>query len=179
MHVRTRAAVALAAAGLGVTGVSVAQTPDEDYGGRARFAASLDGFAEVPPVSTRARGSFRADFSGRRIRWTLRYSGIEGGAVTQAHIHFGQRRVNGGVSAFLCSNLAGAPAGTQPCPARGGFISGTIRPRNVVGPVPQGIRPGEFGELLRAMRAGFTYANVHSTAFPNGEIRGQIVRRRR
>ena len=54
-------------------------------------------------------------------------------------------------------------------------MTGTIRPLNVLGPSGQGIDPGEFDELIRAMRAGATYANVHST--PNragGEIRGQI-----
>jgi hypothetical protein len=38
----------------------------------------------------------------------------------------------------------------------------------------QGINTGEFDELLRAIRAGKTYANVHSTTWPAGEVRGQI-----
>ena len=32
----------------------------------------------------------------------------------------------------------------------------------------------EFGELVRALRAGAAYANVHTTGVPGGEIRGQI-----
>jgi hypothetical protein len=45
---------------------------------------------------------------------------------------------------------------------------------DVIGPNGQGIAPGEFAEVLAAMREGVTYANVHSTRNPPGEIRGQI-----
>ncbi|HEX9821407.1 MAG TPA: CHRD domain-containing protein [Methylomirabilota bacterium] len=38
----------------------------------------------------------------------------------------------------------------------------------------QGILAGEFEEVVAAIRAGRTYANVHSAAFPPGEIRGQL-----
>ena len=41
-------------------------------------------------------------------------------------------------------------------------------------PFGQGIAPGEFAEFVRAIRAGVTYANVHSSMFPGGEIRTQI-----
>jgi len=41
----------------------------------------------------------------------------------------------------------------------------------------QGIAPTEFAEILAAMRAGHAYANVHSSKFPNGEIRAQINNR--
>jgi hypothetical protein len=43
-----------------------------------------------------------------------------------------------------------------------------------VGPAAQGIAAGEFAELVRAIKAGATYVNVHSSLFPTGEIRGQI-----
>ncbi len=35
-------------------------------------------------------------------------------------------------------------------------------------------RPGEFDELVSALRAGATYVNVHTDGRPGGEIRGQI-----
>ena len=46
----------------------------------------------------------------------------------------------------------------------------------MVGPSGKGIAPGEYAELLRAIRSGVTYANVHSTLHPGGEIRAQIER---
>lgn len=38
----------------------------------------------------------------------------------------------------------------------------------------QGVEAGSFDVLVRAIRAGYTYANVHTTRWPGGEIRGQI-----
>jgi hypothetical protein len=81
--------------------------------------------------------------------------------------------VNGGISVFLCSNLGNGPAGTQPCPPSG-TVTGTIRPVDVIGPTGQGIAPGEFAELVTALRDGVAYANVHSNVWPGGEIRGQL-----
>ena len=176
MRARIRIGAVVASAGvLGATAIAAAGGGQD---ASAVFAARLSGLQEVPAVSTAATGRFRAEQTDAGLEWRLRYEGIEGGAVQQAHIHLGQRRVNGGVSAFLCSNLAGAPAGVQACPAPPATLSGTIRAADVVGPANQGIAPGELAELVRAMRAGVTYANVHSAAFPGGEIRGQLQRRR-
>lgn len=47
---------------------------------------------------------------------------------------------------------------------------------NVIGPAAQGVAIGEFEEVLRALRLGVAYANVHSDRSPGGEIRGQIRR---
>ena len=41
-------------------------------------------------------------------------------------------------------------------------------------PAAQGIAAGQWDKIVAAMRAGVAYANVHTTNFPQGEIRGQI-----
>lgn len=95
-------------------------------------------------------------------------------AVTVANIHVGQVGVNGGISVFLCSNLADPPAGIPACPLPGGTVRGTLTTASVVGPATQNIGTGDFAKLLQAMCVGATYVNVHSADFAAGEIRGQI-----
>lgn len=135
---------------------------------RGGFAAQLDGYQEVPSISTEATGTFRATPITDGLRYSLSYSGLSAPA-TAAHIHFAQAGVNGGVMIWLCGG-GGRPA----CPETGGTVQGDIFAEHVVGPSGQGIPAGDLEQALRAMRAGVTYANVHSTAFPGGEIRGQI-----
>jgi hypothetical protein len=132
--------------------------------------AKLEGFSEVPAVSTTGRGTFTAKISRHRdaIEFKLSYEGLEG-LSTAAHIHFGQKDVNGGVAAFLCGG-GGRPA----CPPFGGTVEGTIALNDVIGPAGQGIAPAEFAELLRAIRDEMAYVNVHSAKHPSGEIRGDI-----
>jgi hypothetical protein len=141
----------------------------------SELRAQLSGYQEVPAVSSSASGHFkmRIDRQDATITWELRYEGIES-AVQQAHIHFGQRSVNGGVSVFLCTNLGNGPAGTQACPQNAATLTGTITASQVVGPNGQGIAPTQFDELLAAIRSGVTYVNVHSATYTGGEIRGQI-----
>lgn len=140
--------------------------------------ARLVSIQEVPALSTPARGHFRAliDEDEQTIQYTLSYDDFEG-VVTQSHIHFGQFGVNGGISAFLCSNLGNGPAGTQACPPPPAEISGTITAAEVIGPTGQGIAAGEFAELVSAIRQGVAYANIHSDKYPGGEARGQIFDR--
>ena len=163
------------ATGLLVAGVLIASSAvagDE----RGHYRAELNGYQEVVgpgSISTLGRGEFEATLDKRErvIRFTLTYS-LEN-AATQAHIHFAQRHVGGGVSAFLCGG-----GGQPPCPPGApepATVTGVITPAHVIGPTNQGIEPGSFDELVRAMSAGATYANVHSTRWPAGEIRGQIA----
>lgn len=144
-----------------------------DRGGN-HFQVPLEGFQEVMTLSTTGRGrlTLTIDDDAETITYRLRYSGLDevpGQTVTQAHIHLGQRATNGGVSAFLC----GGPT-TPACTSPSGDIEGSIQPVDVIGPAGQGIAAMEFAELVRAIRAGYTYGNVHTTRFPGGEIRGQI-----
>ncbi len=155
-------------------------------GGSNSTGGRLIGYQEVPSVSTVASGEFEAKIvSNSRIEYTLSYRALEG-SVQQAHIHFAQRSVNGGISVFLCTNLGNGPAGTQVCPPSPATITGTIQAADVSPNIPataaaraQGIDTGEFAELVAAIKARKTYANVHSTKFPGGEIRAQINDRHR
>ena len=175
MNARAKVVVGVGAlTAIGVAGaVALAQ-------GGSDFNAKLTGYQEVPALSTSGQGTFRASIRdhGSAINYRLSYAGLEA-KPQQAHIHLGQRGVNAGVIVFLCSNLGNGPAGTQACPDPPATVTGTLRPADVVGPAVQGIAPGEFGELVRAIRAGATYANVHTEKYPGGEIRAQLDRGKR
>jgi hypothetical protein len=143
--------------------------------GNKLIQARLTGFQEVPPVSTVARGKFTGEVNqaATELQYEISYSDLEG-AVIMSHIHFGQKGVAGGIMIWLCGTAASpGPAGTPVCPASG-TVSRTVTAADVVGPAGQGISAGEFAEALRAIGSGNAYANVHSTKFPAGEIRGQI-----
>jgi hypothetical protein len=174
---RLRLKLAAGVAVLGVAGIGTAAIAHDN----SRFDANLTGYEETPTLSTSGTGTFKAWINRGKdeIRYVLTYAGPfdanpAGGTVTQAHIHLGAPAIAGGISAFLCTNLGNGPAGTPACPPAPATVSGTITPASIVGPAAQGIAPGEFAEFVRALRAGATYANVHTTTFAAGEIRGQI-----
>ncbi len=144
--------------------------------GGVTFRADLNGYNEIVgapgpgtgSVSTGARGTFVATLRGDRLDFTLTYSGIEGGTVTQAHPHFAQDHVGGDIFGFLCG-------GPKPaCPTPSGTVQGTWTSADILGPAGQGVEAGAFAKFVRALRAGAVYVNVHSTRFPEGEIRGQV-----
>jgi hypothetical protein len=166
----------LAALALAVAGSLMAHD-DDDRGRDGRFVvrANLEGYQEVPAVSTVASGRFRAviDTKANTITWKLNYEGLEG-AVAQSHVHFGQMSVNGGISFFLCTNAGNGPVGTQLCPEGPAELTGVITPDLVIGPAGTGIEPGAMAEIIAAIKNGTAYANVHSAKWPGGEIRGQL-----
>jgi len=161
--------------------LALAGTSSADDGPRkqGKIRAKLVGIQEVPAVSSKGSGEFVGEISNddTKIDYSLSWKNLEGTTVQQAHIHFGQHLVNGGVSVFFCSNLTtpAPPAGTPTCPApASGELKGIITAANVIGPAGQGIAAGEFAELLRAIRSGNAYANVHTDKHTGGEIRGQL-----
>jgi hypothetical protein len=179
-----------------IVGFSAPATADEgrDKNDGNRFSARLSGYNEVHfiaaptpalrgAISTQARGSFRAviDDRAEMIHYELSFEGLESD-VTQSHIHFGQRNTVGAIVVWLCQT-AGTPApaavaaATPQCGGpRANTVTGTITPAQVLTATGQGIDAGEFDEVVRAIRAGRVYANVHSTTFGPGEIRGQLKR---
>ena len=149
------------------------------------FSARLSGFEEVGGVGAGQTGAIlsggtatldlQLDRNAQTLTYTLEFSGLSTD-VTQAHIHFGKRHVGGGVMVFFCSNLGNGPAGTPMCPAGGGTVTGTVGAAGVVGPTGQGVTAGDFNAVIEALDSHTAYANIHTTKFPAGEIRGQIRR---
>jgi CHRD domain len=164
----------------GVLAVSAVALADRGKGkgnGNKNFSARLNGWEEVPSQVTTGSGSFRARVvSPTQIDFTLRYRNLEGTVTTAAHIHIGSRHEVGGVSAWLC----GGPTGQPACPpgnnATGVTINGSIMANDIVDLASQGVEAGNFADLLRAMRKGESYANVHTNRIgaAGGEVRGQI-----
>jgi hypothetical protein len=164
----TAGSYAVAAKGLGP--LKHGHPPDSK-----EFSARMNGYQEVPSVSSTGVGEFRAKLvEDQKLHYVFRYSGLEGGTSLFAHIHFAERAVSGGVVVFLC----GGGTKPTPCPNVAGTVEGDITPADITsstGATTQGIEPGAWDEFLRAMRAGFAYANIHtSPRWPGGEIRGQI-----
>lgn len=142
----------------------------DDNGGKNSLKAELDGYHEVPSVSSTGSGEFRVRIlDDESLEFELTYRDLEGTTTAASHVHLGQKSVNGGVSFFICGG-GGRPA----CTPTNGTFSGTVTAVDIIGPTAQGIAAMEFAEIVRAMRAGFTYVNVHTNKHPGGEIRGQI-----
>jgi hypothetical protein len=156
-----------------VASLLVAASAWADNGrGRNSGRASLNGYEEVPAISTTGSGEFRLRIENNAITFELTYEDLEGATTTAAHVHLGQKSVNGGVIFFICGG-GGRPA----CTPTNGSFSGTVVATDIIGPAAQGIDPAEadrFEEVVRAIRAGATYINVHTDKHPGGEIRGQI-----
>lgn len=157
--------------------VGVQSPAQADKGGKS-LKANLVGFEEPPAVSSTGSGTFRAKIAhdDSSFEYELSYEDLEG-VVTQSHIHIGQKGVNGGITIWLCGTTPPflGPPGTPTCLGpNSGSASGIVTAANVIAIPAQGVAALEFEEVLHAMREGVTYANVHSTKHPGGEIRGQI-----
>jgi hypothetical protein len=170
-----------------------ATAKDDEHEHEGLVSTKLSGFDEVhfiagPPaalrgaISTKASGSFKAsiDASVKLIHYQLNYKDLES-AVRQAHIHFGQHGTVGGIVVWLCQTTftpapAAVAAATPTCPqdTTGAPVTGTIVAGQVLAQGAQGFGAGEFDELVRAIRAGAAYVNVHTETFAPGEIRGQL-----
>jgi len=106
----------------------------------------LSGSHETPPVKTMARGSGMIEVSSDgSVSGKISTHGIKG---TMAHIHEGAP----GKPGKPVIALAPGPGGTWVVP-----------PGSKLSP-----------EQYKAFQAGDLYINVHSSAHPGGEIRGQL-----
>jgi hypothetical protein len=126
----------------------------------ARFSATLSGADEVPAVMTAGSGEAEFESDGTSVTFELEWEELNAPAVA-GHIHCGVRGANGPVGV----NLLPGPGDAE------GKVTASFtapNPGNACGWT-------DLADVLDAMAAGGAYVNVHSTAHPGGEIRGQVV----
>lgn len=114
------------------------------------YKANLDGKSEVPPNDSKGAGTVDAkyDTASMKLTWTVTYSGLTGPA-TAAHFHGPAKRVENAEPVITLS-------GPLTSPSKGG----------------ETLTKAQADELAN----GLWYLNVHTSAHPPGEIRGQLMK---
>jgi hypothetical protein len=130
--------------------------------------AHLSGANEVPANDSRATGQaiFKLSRDGQSISYRLIVANIQD--VTMAHIHTAPADANGPVVVWLYPDAP--PPQLIPGRSSGVLATGTITADDLVGP----FAGQQLDALLEAFLEGDLYVNVHTSAFPAGEVRGQI-----
>lgn len=132
------------------------------------FRAHLSGAEEVPAVETRAQGQAIFQLSADRTSLHFQVNVANIFDVTMAHIHLAPAGQNGAVVVWLYPSAP--PAVLIPGRFQGVLAAGVITDASLVGP----LAGQTLEDLVAAIEAGEAYVNVHTTAFPGGEVRGQI-----
>lgn len=171
MNLRTKLTVAAFALIIVIAPIAFTARADHDHA--TTYSARLNGFGEVPPKLVDGQGKFTGKLSadGSSISWTITWSGLTGPAGA-AHIHFGQPQNTGSVVVFFCGG-GGRPA-CPDGPDHSGTVSGTWSAVDILAVPSQNVTAGDFAGFVRILRANLGYANIHTTLFAAGEIRGQV-----
>lgn len=127
-----------------------------------KFSAKLSGKEEVPPNESPSAGLAWVKITDDKIGYEVNVTDTD--KVNAAHIHIAEAGKNGPVVLTL---FKGGPTEQ---------VNGTVGEANVTASNLEGPMKGkEVTDLVTAMKNGTTYVNVHTTDFPDGEIRGQLM----
>jgi len=122
-----------------------------------KFTAKLTGQDEVPPKDTKATGNFEMELSadGTISNYVLNVANI--GDVTLAHIHQGEKGINGPIVVTLS------------------MTNGTLSQGKVYSKLFEGPLAGKYiSDLMKIISDGKAYVDIHTKQNPQGEIRGQL-----
>jgi len=139
--------------GLGGAGAALLAMTSRSQAATTTFKADLKGSSEVPSNTTSGTGSATVtlDSATNAITWNVTFSGLTGPA-TAAHIH-GPAPVGKNAGVLVWLSTKGKTA-TSP-------LSGSGK-----------LTAAQASDLMN----GLCYVNVHTSANPGGEIRGQLVK---
>ena len=157
-------AIAIAAIGiLSVLFVGTSSLTSQIVAGQAEeiFTAKLNGKEEVPPNESPASGSAWIKITNDNIEYEVNVTDID--KANAAHIHLGESGKNGPIILTLFKD--------EPTEQKTGKLGeANVTASNLEGPM----KGKTTADLVEAMKNGTTYVNVHSTDFPDGEMRGQL-----
>lgn len=131
----------------GLTTFTACEKDDNTPSNIVNLTAKLDGKQEVPAVAATGTGTFTGTFNKdtKELIYEVKYQGLTD-TPTMGHIHMG------------AAGMSGNP-----------FVTFTIAPATIKGTAT--LSESSATELL----AGTTYANLHTSQYKGGEIRGQIT----
>jgi hypothetical protein len=135
---------------------------------RVTFRIDLTGSQQVPAVTTDAFGmaTVRLIDNGTAIAFRVIVCDIVN--VTASHIHVGAAGTNGPVIIpFVHGVLFSSPHGCKT------LAEGTRTAADLNTKASPSVT--SWNDFVKNLLAGNTYINVHTTANPGGEIRGQLV----
>jgi glucose/arabinose dehydrogenase len=152
---------------------NIADTPQQAlarmfmvYDGGNEFGSVLTGAEENPPITTAASAvaHFKLESNGTMTFELWAQAAIQN--VTASHIHLGAYKQNGPVVVFLYGGPTRSFSAGELI-ARGTWTNADLIARPTFTPTIAG--------LAERIRQGRAYVNVHTTAHPGGEVRGQIA----
>lgn len=129
------------------------------------FVGQFSGEQVVPAVTSQGRGAvtFQLNSDGTELSYKLNVANVED--VRHMHLHLGKAGENGPPIAPLHAHHGMGQHGNSV------HLEGVIHAKDLMGPLAGS---ASLAPLLEAMTSGRTYANVHTDAYPAGEVRGQI-----
>lgn len=141
--------------------------PAGAYAQTVVMTATLTGGDEIPVVLSGSVGTAEVavDTDSRELTVNLRLFNIPTGS-TAGHIHVAPRGINGPI--VIDFPIPVGRTGDLTLSFRVG--SGQLRTRPEIGIVT-------IDDAIQAITGGAAYVNIHTTANPGGEIRGQLVPR--
>ena len=127
------------------------------------YTSQLSGANERPNANTStATGTATYTLKGNTLSFVVTVNGLTGPA-TASHIHVGAATASGGVIVpFVTGSVQS-----------GNLTSGTI---DLTTTVSNGTSSISGDSLKVLLNNGNAYTNVHTSANPGGEIRGQIIK---
>ena len=148
----------------GTSSDNTANTVTLFAGPRARLTPEAE--VQTLPVTSPARGNATVRVTDSSIELTFKLDPLPTSAITAAHIHVGAPGSNGPVIFTLFNSTVGIPFANP--------TSLTLDTINLQRRPEVGI--STISDAVNAILSGNAYINIHTAAFPEGELRGQFIR---